>query len=157
MNRTIDKGIVNPKTGSSIGIRDNGDTVIASGEYAQYKTQCDTGTATEISLQSNTITVRKNIIADEIAVNKHKLNPQIYELADMRQLFGDSKKAMGNLTMMGTVLVKAWEPTLQRYVLIRRHVRMPIFYPMLNLADSPEEIEVDTNISEELIMAAQKE
>ena len=53
--------------------------------------------------------------------------------------------------MFCTVLVKAWEPTLKKWVLIRRLARMPIFSPKLNLADSPEELDIDTNISDEIL------
>lgn len=156
MDRRVDKGIVNDSTGSSIGIRENGDTVIAASESAQYKLQHDNGQATEISIQSNTITNRKNIAADEMIVNNHKMNPQLYELADMKQLASDPDKAIGNLTMMGTVLVKAWEPNLGKYVLIRRQVRIPIFSPTLNLPDAPEGLGLDTKMSDELMAAAKE-
>lgn len=156
MDRRVDKGFVNDSTGSSIGIRENGDTVVAASESAQYKLQHGSGAATEISIQSNTITNRKNIMADEIVVNHHKLNPQLHDLADMKQLSTDSDKAIGNLTMMGTVLVKAWEPNLQKYVLIRRQIRVPIFSPTLNLPDAPEGFGLDTTVSKELQEAADK-
>lgn len=150
MDRRIDKGFVNDSTGSSLGIRNNGDIVAASSETLQYKMQNSTGTATEISLQSNTITNRKIINSDEIIVNKHKLNPQLYELTGMKQLFGKETQAVGGLTMLGTVLVKAWEPNLQKWVLIRRQVRIPVFSQLLNTADAPEELGLNTSISEEL-------
>lgn len=148
LDRTVDKGIVNDNTGSSIGIRENGDTVIAAGTESQYKLQHDNGTATEISMQSNTITNRKNIITEEVILNKRKLNPQIYELSDMKQALDDPDKAIGNLTMIGTVLVKAWEPSLGKYVLIRRQVRIPIFSTRLNVPDAPEQFGLNTNIDE---------
>ena len=37
--------------------------------------------------------------------------------------------------MLGTVLVRAWEPKLQRYVLVRRLINMPVFSPNIG---SPE-------------------
>lgn len=150
MDRTVDRGIVNEKTGSSIGIRDNGDTVIAASENSQYKLNHDNGSATEISYQSNTITNRKTITTDEIVINQHKLNPQLYELSDMKQLFDDPDKAIGNFTMAGTVLVKAWEPNLGKYVLIRRQVRVPVFSPRLNIPDAPEYLGLDTDVTEEI-------
>jgi len=150
LNRQVDRGIVNENTGSSIGIRDNGDTIIAASENAQYKLNHDSGTATEISYQSNTITNRKTITTDEIIINQRKLNPQIYELADMKQLFDDPNKAIGNLTMLGTVLVKAWEPNLGKYVLIRRQIRIPIFSQKLNVPDAPEYLGIDTSVAEEI-------
>jgi hypothetical protein len=150
MDRKIDRGIVNEKTGSSIGIRDNGDTVIAASTEAQYKLNHDSGSATEISYQSNTITNRKSITTDEIVINQHKLNPQLYELSDMKQLFDDPNKAIGNFTMMGTVLVKAWEPAFGRYVLIRRQVRVPMFSPKLNIPDAPEFLGLNTDVTKEV-------
>lgn len=150
MDRQVDKGFVNEQTGSSIGIRDNGEVVMAGSNTAQYKINPENGSATEITLQSNTITNRKNILADEIVLNRHKMNPQLYNLSDMKQMPGDPDKAIGNLTMMGTVLVKAWEPHLQKYVLIRRQVRMPMFSETLNMPDAPEEFGLNTEVSEEL-------
>lgn len=150
MDRTSDKGIVNPKTGSSIGIRDTGDISLASNTYAQYKLSHESQSAVEVSLQSHTITNRKSIVADEILVNKHKLNPQLYELTDFKQLNGVEGSAIGNLTMMGTVLVKAWEPTLKKYVLIRRQVRIPLFSQLLNVPDSPEALGIETDLASEL-------
>lgn len=157
MNRKIDRGIVNENTGSSIGIRDNGDTVIAASSNAQYKLNHDNGSATEISYQSNTITNRKTITTDEIVINQHKLNPQIYELSDMKQLLDDPDKAIGNFTMLGTVLVKAWEPNLGKYVFIRRQMRIPVFSPRLNMPDAPEFLGLDTEVSEEINANAEKE
>lgn len=38
---------------------------------------------------------------------------------------------VGNFCVMGTVLVKSWEPELKRYVMIRRPARMPLFSPSI--------------------------
>jgi hypothetical protein len=157
MDRKIDRGIVNENIGSSIGIRDNGDTVIAANDNAQYKLNHDNGSATEISYQSNTITNRKTLTADELVINQHKLNPQLYELSDMKQLFDDPDKAIGNFTMIGTVLVKAWEPSLGKYVLIRRQARVPIFSPRLNMPDAPETLGLNTDVTKEINALTGKE
>ena len=149
-NRTEDKGFVNDNTNSSILIKKNGDINIAASNTVQYKLKYDTGQRTEVSMQSNTITNRKNIVADDIVLNKHKLNPYLYELTDMKEYNNIPTLAIGNLTMMATVLVKCWEPNLQKWVLIRRPMRTPIFSNLLNVPDSPEGMNVDTNISEEL-------
>ena len=37
--------------------------------------------------------------------------------------------------MLGTVLVKAWDHNLNRYVMIRRLVNMPLFSPTINSTD----------------------
>ena len=124
-DRSKDAGFINDTTSSSIRFNDKGDLTIAASDTVQYKMKYSQGQATEISLQSNTITNRKNIRTDEIIINKHKLNPQLWEWSDMKELFGDPTSAIGNLTMCGTVLVKAWEPSLKKWVLIRRPVRTP--------------------------------
>jgi hypothetical protein len=147
-DRTKDKGIVNEKTGSSMLIRENGDVSLASNTTAQYKLGHDNGSATEISHQSTTITNRKTLTTDEVVINNHKLNPRIYEWTDMKVL--NDTYAIGNFTMFGTVLVKAWEPNLGRYVLIRRLVRMPMFSPNLNLPDAPNKMSVDSDINDAL-------
>lgn len=157
LDRRTDKGFVNEKTGASIGIRENGEVVVAASNTAQYKINPESGSATEVTLQSNTITNRKNIVADEIVMNRHKMNPQLVNLADINQLPGDPDKAMGNLTMFSTVLVKAWEPHLGRYVMIRRLARIPMFSPELNMPDAPEELGLDTDISEELKKLSKEE
>lgn len=146
MNRSVDKGIVNAESKSSIGVRENGNMSMTASKYTQNKIDNFSETTLETSFQSNTITNRKNLIADEVLINKHKLNPQIYELSDFKQL-NNSDVAIGNLTMMGTVLVKAWEPNLKKYVLIRRQVRIPIFSNKLNVPDVPKELNVDSDIA----------
>lgn len=150
MDRTIEKGIINGEKGSSIRMNDKGDITIAANEFVQYKMHHAQGSATEISMQSNTITNRKNIKTDELIINKHKLNPQIYELTDMKELNNNSTLAIGNMTILGTVLVKAWEPNLKKYVLIRRSIRTPLFSNLLNVPNSPEGMAFDDDITKDL-------
>lgn len=147
-SRGKEKGIVNKKSGSSMVIRENGNINIVSSPSAQYKLSRG-GKATETSHTSETVTNRKKITADDIIINNHKLNPKLYELSDMTKVLNDDKKVVGNLTMMGTVLVKAWEPTLQKYVLIRRQVRMPLFSPVLNTPDIHPNLAIDTELKDE--------
>lgn len=155
--RSTEAGFVNDKTGSSILLDKNGNTVIAASKTVQYKLQYACGHATEISLESNTITNRKNIIADEIIINKHKLNNQLYELTNMKRYINDPNQAIGNLTMYGTVLVKAWESTLEKWVLIRRTIRTPIFSNMLNLAACPTGMDIEDNISDYITQMREKQ
>lgn len=143
-----DIGIVNQNTGSSVVIRKDGDISISAGKYSQYKMSKISGQTTEIAIKSLSKTVRKEIETDELLINHHKLNPQTYELADMRQALNNESLAIGQFNMIGTVLIKAWEPELQRYVLIRRQIRMPLFSPTLNLADAPIEMGLNTNIND---------
>lgn len=151
-NRSKEKGVVNNKTGSSLLLDESGNVTVAASKTVQYKMSYSQGQATEISMQSNTITNRKNIQTDEITVNKHKLNPQLWQLTDMKRYQGDPTSAIGNLTMYGTVLVKAWEPTLEKWVLIRRPMRTPIFSNLLPLPTTPEAMGLDkaVDISEEI-------
>lgn len=151
-DRTKEKGMINDKTGGSILLDQSGNITVAASKTVQYKMNYSQGQATEISMQSNTITNRKNIQTDEIVLNKHKLNPQLWHLTDMKRHQGDPTSAIGNLTMYGTVLVKAWEPTLEKWVLIRRPIRTPIFSNMLPIPDVPETMGLSeaTNISDEI-------
>ena len=134
------KGIINKESGSSMVYDKDGNVNLASGNYTQYKHNANAGSATEISLHSNTITVQKDIVANDISVNYHKLNSQLYELTNMKEVMGTS---VGNLTMMGTVLVKTWEPSLKKWVLIRRQVRIPVFSNILDPYAIDENIELD--------------
>jgi hypothetical protein len=150
-NRTKDRGVVNELNGSSVVVRENGDVTITSSEMAQYKLTHENSTATEVSIQSNTITNRKNIITDELLINNHKFNPQLYTLADMQQLITNAKMIMGDLTLNTTILVKAWEPNLGKYVLIRRPARMPMFSPTVNIPEVSDQFGVtQLNVEEEI-------
>lgn len=149
-DRSVDKGFVNTSTNSSVLISENGNVTIASSKNVQYKLNYASGLAKEISYQSQTITNRKDIRTDEIIVNNHKLNPQIYDLTDMKVLYTNTDWAIGNLTVNATVLVKAWEPNLQKWVLIRRPMRTPLFMNSLGVAGAPEDMDIDDNITEEI-------
>jgi hypothetical protein len=63
------------------------------------------------------------------------LNPKIWEITDFRKLTlpNNTEALVGNFCVTGSVLVKAWEVNLKRYVMIRRPARMPLFSPLLNL------------------------
>ena len=145
---SVETGFVNDHTGSSFLLDRSGNATIAASKTVQYKLQYACGHATEISLESNTITNRKNIITDEIIVNKHKFNSQFYELTDMKKYLNDPNQAVGNLTISGTVLVKSWEQNLKKWVLIRRHIRTPMFSNMLNLPECPKDMDINNDISD---------
>lgn len=156
IDRTSDKGIINKDSGSSILARKDGSISLAAGLMSQYRLDPTNGQSVEHSIESNTIAVRKRLEVDEIVINEHKLNPALYELSDMKQIYGYPDTAIGNLTLFATVLVKAWEPTLKKWVLIRRLARMPAFSPILNLPDAPEPLDVDTNISSEILKITER-
>ena len=62
----------------------------------------------------------------------------------MKQVMNTS---IGNLTMMGTVLVKTYEPTLKKWVLMRRQVRMPVFSNLLDSAVVDDRLDLDLSNS----------
>lgn len=149
-DRSVDKGFVNTSTNSSVVISENGNVTIASSKNVQYKLNYASGLAKEVSYQSQTITNRKDIRTDEIIVNNHKLNPQVYDLTDMKVLYTNTDWAIGNLTVNATVLVKAYEPNLKRWVLIRRPMRTPLFMNSLGVAGAPEDMDIDDSIVREI-------
>ena len=83
----------------------------------------------ENSLNSIENTVTKEINCSDFIINKHKLNTQLLEFTN---LMSNMNTVMGNVTMNSTILVKAWEPTLEQYVLIRRPARFAMFSNMLD-------------------------
>lgn len=149
-NRSVDKGFVNTSTNSSILISESGNVTVAASKNIQYKLNYASGLAKEISYESQTVTNRKNIKTDEIIVNNHKFNPQFYELTDMKILFQNSDLAIGNLTVDANVLVKTWDSNLEKWVLIRRPMRTPLFMNALGVATAPEEMDIDDDITEEI-------
>ena len=104
--------------------------------YSQYKLN-PSGKAVEQSLESVAITNRRKIKADDVVLNEHKLNPYLYELTDMKSLetAHNDHMLVGNFCLYGSVLVKAWEVNLHRYVLLRRPARIPMFSPLLNVPE----------------------
>lgn len=133
LNRMTEKGLINESIGSSAIVRDNGQINLTASTSSQYKLNPN-GQSIEQTLESNTISVRKNFSINELIINNHKLNPDLYELTDFktRDILPGQDVIIGNLCVCGSVLVKAWEPNLKRYVLIRRPVRVPMFSNKLN-------------------------
>ena len=146
-DRQSDEYTINKDSGANIAAKGDGSTTMVSGIYAQYKTDKNTGVATEISLQSNTITVQKEIVTNDLILNRHKLNSQLYEFTNLKNNHGT---IMGNLMMDATILVKAWEPTLEKYVLIRRPARFPIFSNILDAYMVDERLDIYVDMSEDL-------
>lgn len=149
-SRTNNRGFLNQKTSSGILVTENGDIDLSSSKFGHYKIS-GSGITTERSIQSNTVTNSKNLLIDNISINRHRLNPALWELTDFKKTNGSKEQIVGNLNMMGTVLVKAWEPNLNRYVLIRRPMRMPIFSTTLNIPDAPTNVDDATGIERDLI------
>ena len=147
-SRQDDDYTINKESGASITVKGDGSTAMVSGIYAQYKADKNTGVATEISMQSNTITVQKDIVANDIIINRHKINSQLYELTNFKNNHGT---VMGNMMMEATILVKAWEPTLQKYVLIRRPARFPVFGNILDAYMVDERLDIYVDMSEDIV------
>lgn len=147
LSRMKEKGLINEKTGSALAIREQGQINLTSSLYSQYKLNPN-GSSIEQTMESNTVTVRKNFNLDELTINHHKLNPNLYELTDFKRmkLPLNQEAIVGNFCITGSVLVKAWEPNLKRYMLIRRPIRMPMFSNQLNVPD----INTGLNISDPL-------
>lgn len=137
ISRKNERAIINEHAHTSISLRDNGQINITAGEYSQYKLN-HSGMNTEYAIESGLIANRRNLSVDEIIINDHKFNNALYEYSDMKsvKLPGSTEPYLiGDFTVMGTVLVKAWESDLKRYMLIRRQARMPMFSPKLNLPE----------------------
>lgn len=142
-----DIAIVNPKSNASISVRDDGNINITTGEYLQFKLDKNGSGIIANSLSDTTNTVIKEINATDINVNKHKFNNQLIELTDFRNVNGN---IIGSIMLNGTVLVKTWEPTLEKWVLIRRPISTAMFSNRLNIPTSPEQFELDLNITEDI-------
>ena len=142
-----DKGFVNSDTDSSVVAKSDGNNVISAGDYAQFILNKDTGSIVSHSISDTSTTVTKNMFAKDININKHKFNNQFIELSDFRDVNG---AIMGGIMLNGTILVKTWEPTLQKWVMIRRPISTPMFSQRLNLATTPEQMEIELKILEDI-------
>lgn len=143
-----DRGLQNRETGQSLIFREDGSMNLITGKYSQFKIDSDSGVVTTAALQSNDISVQRDIITDDLSINKHKLNNQLFELTNFKKL--NNGAVIGGFTAMGTVLVKAWEPTLKKYVLIRRQMRTPVFSNVLDPYKVSEQLEVDPNVAKDI-------
>ncbi len=143
-----DRGIQNKETGQSLVFKKDGSMNFITGKYSQFSVNSDSGTITSAALQNNEVSVQKDIITEDLSINKHKFNNQLYELTNFKKL--ESGAIVGGLTVMATVLVKAWEPTLKKYVLIRRQMRTPVFSNVLDAYKLSEQLGVDSSVSKDI-------
>lgn len=152
-DREFEKAV---KTGrGSIAIRKDG-VVSASSNHISTIQLTPDGIAAQTSpyfgIKNNTHSVDSK---DHI-INGHKLNNKLYELSDFKKVldgYDQTAKIAGGLTMLGTVLVRAWEPNLKRYVLVRRLINIPMFSPSLGSLEAPEGLGIkpNTNTIKELM------
>lgn len=131
-----DKLIKNQSSLSSISLKSDGNISITSSFFNFFKSDAD-GQKIEAGFHKKAIFNRFEFEVDEVVINKHKLNPYLYELTDFKQITTPISGIIGNLCIDGTVLVKAWDSTLKKYVLIRRRIRTPMFFPRLNVPEIP--------------------
>lgn len=124
----VDKGVIG-KDGAANIVKSDNVMVNSAGMYTQRITNGDNGNITDESLQHNIKTVRANVSCSDLIINNHKMNSYLYEITNMKKL---KNTAIGNFTVMGTVLVKTYDPNLEKWVLIRRQVRVPMFSNVLN-------------------------
>ena len=143
-----DKGFINPLSGTTVVSKNNGSTVLNSGIYAQYKCDKDSGVCNEISLQSIANTVQRELTTCDLIINRHKFNTQFIEFTNMKK---NMNTVMGNLGIHTSILVKAWEPTLEEFVLIRRPARFNLFGNLLDAYIVDERLELDSNFNEDLL------
>ena len=144
----FDMGVINPKTKTSLINKANGTTIMNSGIYAQFKCDKESGVISEFSLQSITNTVQRELTTSDLIINRHKFNTQLLEFTNLK---ANRKTVMGNLTMDATILVKAWEPTLEQFVLIRRPARFPVFGNLLDAYMLDDRLEAEGIYTEDLI------
>lgn len=144
----VDTGFINKEAGATITAKQSGTVTMNSGIYAQTKCDSKSGVISEMSLQSIAKTVQRELQLCDLIINRHKFNTQLFEFTNMVSNMGT---AMGNLTVNSTILVKAWEPTLEQYVLIRRPARFCVFGNLLDAYVVDERLGVTGDFSEDII------
>lgn len=139
VDSTIDWGFVHPESKSTVFVRKDGTVNMSAGKYAQIKEDVD-GCITINSLMQHVNSVVLDANINDININRHKFNSQLIELADFRNV---NDNIIGGIMMNGTVLVKTYEHTLGKWVLMRRPISTPMFSQRLNIALPPEQMEVE--------------
>lgn len=143
----VDKGIINNNSSASIVMKKEGTITVNSGMYAQLKCDKESGVTSEMAIQSFLNAVQREITINDLIINRHKFNNQLFELTNLKYNMGT---AMGNLMMGSTILVKAWEPTLQEFVLIRRPAYFPVFGNTLDGYTVDERLQLSESMVEDM-------
>lgn len=136
-----DKGIKSPTSLANLSIKADGNINASAGEYSSQKIGA-AGSQTEIGIHKRFVFNRCEFDTNEIVINKHKMNPYLYELTDFKKITNPISGIVGDLCIEGTVLVKAWDNTLKKYVLIRRRIRTPMFFPRLDVPSIPSALDI---------------
>lgn len=159
IGRTTEKGFVNEEYGSSMALRENGQISLAAGKQAQMKMN-PSGTVDILGLEIVNTSNRIKYYTDELVINDHKLNPNLWELTGFKSVpLQDNQFAtIGNFTMAGYVLVRAWDRQLGRYMMIRRPARIAPFGPRLNVADIHPALKIDDplKVKEDILALSKK-
>lgn len=142
-----DIGFINPTSNASIVARDDGNINLTSDEYTQIKLDKNGSAIIQTSLSATTNAVIDEVNATDIKINRHKFNNQLIDLTDFREINGN---ILGNIMLNGTILVKTWEETLGKWVLIRRPISTAMFSNRLNIPNTPEQLEVDLDVMEDI-------
>lgn len=142
LDKANDAGYVNRDTKSAMVSKADGGNSITAGPYAQSKMDQESGTIINYSLHNNESSVVKNLDFVDLNVNSHKFNNRLVELADFRDINGNT---IGGLCMDGTVLVKTYEHSLKKWVLIRRPYSAAMFSHRLNIPSVSKQLGLDMN------------
>ena len=134
--------------GASVTTKKDGSVSMVSGHGAASEQKSPLGIVTKSSTREDIKTNVYSVDAEDVIINNHKLNNKLYELADFKKVLDGYDKTpsiVGGLTMLGTVLVKAWEPNLKRYVLVRRQINIPMFSPSIGGPQANPGLKVENN------------
>lgn len=137
----IEEGLRNLTADTAILLKKYGSINAVAGEQSSSKINAEGHNVDVGYWKKNTFNTYE-IETDQVIVNKHKLNPYLYELTDFKKIETPVSGIVGNFCLDGTVLVKAWDTTLKKYVLIRRRLRTPMFFPQLNVPEIPSPLSV---------------
>lgn len=142
-SRQTDTTMVNSDgNNASIRITDNNINQSAS-QDSQIKLSDQKNTFQ--SFEEQHTTNRFKLDTYEIIVNGHKLNSNLWEYSDMKafkDMYGGTH-AIGNFTVLGTILTPSWDDMLHKYVLMRRLCRMPLFSPKTNVPEILKTLNID--------------
>ena len=143
-SRHDDSALVNKNKGASLRLFDNKLNLAASQNTSIKQND---GQVVLTSLEERHTTNRISIDTDEVIINGHKLNPNLWEYTDFKQ-FKDmyqGDNAVGNFCLLGTVLVPTWDTQLKKYMLVRRLTRMPMFAPKTNVPQILKSLNIEDN------------
>lgn len=142
-NRQDDTTIVNSDgANASVRLTDN-KVNIASSQDSGIKV--NEQQANFQSFEEKHTTNRFSLDTYEVIINGHKLNPNLWEYADMSE-FKDqytTRHAVGGLCIFGTVMCPTWDEQLHKYMLVRRLTRMPLFSPKLNVPEIMKALDIE--------------